>query len=98
MSKTIRINDEVESYLNTHGKYGESPDDVLKRSLLMSEEPLLVKPEQAAAMLAMHPATLARMAKAGHIKQLRTPGGAPRYAVADLKAYVEKMQSSVDTE
>ena len=33
MTKTIRISNEVESYLKEYGKFGESPNDVLKRNL-----------------------------------------------------------------
>lgn len=33
MTKTIRISDEVDRYLKKHGKFGESHDDVLKKTL-----------------------------------------------------------------
>jgi excisionase family DNA binding protein len=56
---------------------------------LPEAEPLLM-PNEVAALFGVNAKTVARWARAGLIKEIKTPGGHRRYRESDVKALQEK--------
>lgn len=49
---------------------------------------------KACEILGVHPNTLRRWVKLGHIPAIRTEGGERRFLLSDLRKYIDKRQAS----
>jgi excisionase family DNA binding protein len=61
-----------------------------------ADETTLLKPGEVAAIFGVNAKTVARWARDGHLRSLRTPGGHTRIYAEDVRALVARNAESAD--